>query len=163
MPEFVRPSQGRLHFGVMMRHLQRLQARGTECMSHLLEHAKRLIARRSMVVLISDFLEPAKTIELPLKQLRHQGHECLLLQVLDPDELDFPFSGPNRFRDPESGLERLTIGESARQGYLERFGAFMDAQRKAFAALELPWMTMRTDENPWEALATFLVERERYR
>lgn len=163
VPEFVRPSQGRSHFGLMLGHLQRLQARGTECMSHLLEHAKRLIARRSMLVLISDFLEPAETIEVSLKQLRHQGHECLLLQVLDPDEVDFPFSGPSRFRDPESGVERLTVGEMARAGYLERFRAFMETQRKAFEALELPFITMRTDENPWEVLATFLVEHEKHR
>ncbi len=162
VPEFVRPSQGRAHFGLMLRHLQGLQARGTECLWQLLEHAKRLISRRSVLVLLSDFLEPADKLEIPLKHLRHQGHECLLLQVLDPDEVDFPFTGANRFRDPESGLERLTIGESARAGYLERFRAFMDGQRKVFESLELPFMTMRTDQNPWEVLATFLAEREKH-
>jgi hypothetical protein len=57
----------------------------------------------------------------------------------------------------------LTVGEVARAGYLERFRAFMETQRKAFEALELPFITMRTDENPWEVLATFLVEHEKHR
>jgi uncharacterized protein (DUF58 family) len=162
-PDFVRPSQGRSQFGLMLAHFQRLEPRGTECMAQLLDHAKRLIARRSMLVLISDFLEPAENLELPLKQLRHQGHECLLLQVLDPDELDFPFGGSHRFVDPETGEERTTVGESARATYLERFGAFMRRQKSVFDAMELSHVLMRTDENPWNVLSSFLMEREKHR
>lgn len=162
-PDFVRPSQGRAQFGLMLGHLQRLEARGTECMAELLDHAKRLIARRSMLVLISDFLEPAENLELPLKQLRHQGHECLLIQVLDPDEIDFPFGGSRRFVDPETGEERSTVGEAARATYLERFGAFMSRQKSIFDAMELSHIVMRTDENPWNVLSSFLMEREKHR
>ena len=42
-----------------------------------------------------------------------------------------------------------------------RFNAFMDAHRELFRSLEMTHCVVRTDENPWRALAMFLAERKR--
>src|SRR5438094_342094 len=41
------------------------------------------------------------------------------------------------------------------------FNAFMEAHRQLFRSLEMPHCTVRTDQNPWHALALFLAERRR--
>ena len=45
--------------------------------------------------------------------------------------------------------------------YLERFDKFMSAHRDLFRDLEVPHCVVRTDQNPWHALALFLSERKR--
>ncbi len=38
----------------------------------------------------------------------------------------------------------------------------MDEHRDFFRGLGIPYCTVRTDENPWQALALFLHERKRF-
>jgi len=163
-PKFIRPSQKSHHFGLMLRSLERLApAGGGSRLAALLEHAARLIHRRSMIVFLSDLLEPAETLVEGLRQLRFLGHECLLFQVLDRDEVDFPFEEAATFEDLESGQRRRVSPRAARERYLERFAAFMAAHRDLFQTLEIPHCVIRTDDDPWQGLAKFLVERKRLR
>ncbi len=161
IPEFIRPSQRSSHFGLMLRQIERLQPAGGARLSQLLQHAARLVHRRSVVLFFSDLLEPSAEVELGFKQLRFQGHELIVFQVLDRDELEFPFAESRVFEDLETGARRVVSPAGVRAKYLERFNAFMDAHRRLFRQLEIPHCTVRTDQNPWHALALFLNERRR--
>ena len=95
------------------------------------------------------------------KQLRFHGHEVIIFQVLDRDETEFPFTESRLFEDLETGVRRMVTPAAAREGYLARFNAFMEAHRDLFRSLEMTHCVVRTDENPWRALALFLAERKR--
>ena len=95
------------------------------------------------------------------KQLRFHGHEVIIFQVLDRDETEFPFTESRLFEDVETGVRRMVTPAAARENYLARFNAFMDAHRELFRNLEMTHCVVRTDENPWRALAMFLAERKR--
>ena len=161
VPEFIRPSQRPNQFGLMLRQLELLDASGGVCLSRLLQHTIRLIHRRSVILLFSDLLEPSEEVALGFKQLRFQGHEVIVFQVLDPDEMEFPFTEPKLFEDLETGARRMVSPVAARQSYLARFNAFMEAHRQTFRGLEMSHCVVRTDENPWRALAHFLADRKR--
>ena len=161
VPEFIRPSQRPNQFGLMLRQLELLDASGGVCLSRLLQHTIRLIHRRSVILLFSDLLEPSEEVALGLKQLRFHGHEVIVFQVLDPDEMEFPFTEPKLFEDLETGARRMVSPVAARQSYLARFNAFMEAHRQTFRGLEMSHCVVRTDENPWRALAHFLADRKR--
>lgn len=160
-PQFIQPSQRSSQFGTMLRELDALRPAPGARLAALLTHAVRLAHRRSMVVLFSDLLEPSAELELCLKQLRFLGHECLIFQVLDPDEVDFPFSSSLLFEDLETGARRQVSPDLARAKYLQRFGDFMEEHRKLCQQLEIPLCVVRTDANPSQALAMFLAERRR--
>jgi len=160
-PEFIRPSQRPNQFGLILRQLEALHAQGGACLARLLQHAARLVHRRSVVLVFSDLLESSEDIELGLKQLRFHGHEVIVFQVLDRDEVEFPFTESKVFEDLESGLRRIVAPSSMREKYLERFNAFMGAYREMFRALEMPHCVVRTDRDPWQALAMFLSERKK--
>ena len=117
--------------------------------------------RRSVILFFSDLLEPSEDVALAFKQLRFHGHEVLIFQVLDRDEIDFPFSDSRIFEDLETGARRLVVPASARESYLKRFEQFMAGYRELFQSLEMPHCLVRTDQNPWNALATFLAQRKR--
>jgi uncharacterized protein (DUF58 family) len=161
VPHFIRPSQRPSQFGLMLRHLEGLQPSGGACLSRLLEHTIRLVHRRSVILFFSDLLEPSDEVAQGLKHLRFHGHECMIFQVLDQDETDFPFNEPKIFEDLESGVRRVVSPAGAREKYLARFNAFMAEHRELFRSLEMPHCVVRTDQNPWHALAMFLAERRK--
>ncbi len=160
IPEFIRPSQSPTQFGLMLRQLDLLAPSGGACLSRLLQHTARLVHRRSVILFFSDLLEPSEEVALGFKQLHFQGHEVLVFQVLDKDELEFPFAEPRVFEDMETGRRRVVSPATVRQKYLERFNSFMAPYRDLFRSLEMPHCVVRTDENPWRALALFLARRK---
>jgi uncharacterized protein (DUF58 family) len=161
VPEFIRPSQRPSQFGLMLRQLEGLQPAGGPCLAQLLQHTVRLVHRRSVILFFSDLLESSDDVALGLKQLRFHGHEVILFQVLDRDEIEFPFTESRVFEDLESGRRRVVAPELARQKYLERFEAFMASHRQLLRNLEMSHCVVRTDEEPRRALNLFLAERKK--
>jgi uncharacterized protein (DUF58 family) len=160
-PGLLQPSQRSSQFGLMLRHLELLPAAGGARLAELLRNTARLARRRSVILLFSDLLEPPEEVGPGLKQLRFHGHEIIVFQVLDRDEVEFPFMEPVVFEDLESGGRRLVQPEMARARYLERLNAFMGKYAALFGELEIPHCVTRTDGDPWQALGMFLAERKR--
>jgi uncharacterized protein (DUF58 family) len=161
VPQFIRPSQRPNQFGLMLRQLELLNASGGPSLSQLLQHTVRLVHRRSVILFFSDLLEPSDEVALGFKQLRFHGHDVLVFQILDGDEVEFPFTEPKVFEDLETGVRRIVSPLAIREKYLSRFNAFMDRYRDLFRSVEMSHCVVRTDENPWRALAMFLAERKR--
>jgi uncharacterized protein (DUF58 family) len=161
VPQFIRPSQRPGQFGLILRELDRLRPAGGACLARLLAHTARLVHRRSVILFFSDLLEPSADVALGFKQLRFQGHECIIFQVLDADEVEFPFTASRIFEDLETGQRRVVSPSAVRAKYLARFNEFMAAHRELFCALEMPHCVVRTDQDPWNVLAGFLAERKR--
>ena len=161
VPEYVRPSQRPTQFGLMLKQLELLEPSGGARLSRLLRDTARLVHRRSVILFFSDLLEPSEEVELGFKQLRFQGHEVIIFQILDRDEIEFPFSESKVFEDLETNVRRVVTPAAAREKYLARFNEFMGRYRDLFRQLEMPHCVMRTDENPWHALALFLAARKR--
>ncbi|MCP4889006.1 MAG: DUF58 domain-containing protein [Rubripirellula sp.] len=159
--DFIRPSQKPSQFGIMLGHLQNIQPAGGPRLAELLQHMLRLIHRRSVILFFSDLLEDADGIRESFQQLRFLGHECLVFQVLDRDELEFPFEQSSVFRDLETQERRTVDPNAARDRYLKRFESFLKEYHDLFQSLEIPHCVLRTDQEPWQALSLFLHERQR--
>src|SRR6266850_179754 len=158
---FIRPSQRPNQFGLILRELENLQPSGGSCLAELIQHTVRLVHRRSVILFFSDLLEPSEDVALGFKQLRFHGHEVIIFQVVDRDEIEFPFKDAKIFEDLETGTRRVVNPAAAREKYLARFNGFMEAHQQLFRSLEMPHCTVRTDQNPWHALAMFLTARKK--
>ncbi len=159
----VPPGQRSSQLGLLLRELGGLEAGGEGGLGFLLSGANRLIHRRSLVAIFSDFLEGVDVVADRVKELRFNGHDCFVFQILDRDEIDFPFTEAAVFEDPETGMLRHVTPERARAKYLERFEAFMAPQRELFRKLAIPHEVIRTDAEPYAAMARFLAARGRLR
>ena len=73
------------------------------------------VRRFSDIVIISDFLDPVEETQAWLGPLAQRGVRGHLVEVADPVEETFPYSGRTEFHDPETG-ERLTVGRSETLG-----------------------------------------------
>lgn len=92
---------------------------GAERIAGRLAHAPLLPARPDLmpvrrfsdIVIASDFLDAFDEIQAWLEPLARRGVRAHLVEVADPAEESFPYSGRTEFRDPETG-ERLTAGRA---------------------------------------------------
>ncbi len=109
------------HLHQLMVFLERSpEGTGTDLLAPL-EQIARLVAKRGLVVVISDMLAPVERLEKHLGYLKSRGHEVLILRVLDPAEVDFTFDTSATFRDLESSQEIFIDPETARADYQHRF------------------------------------------
>jgi len=159
--EHIPPTQKSSQFGVLLRHLERIEAGGEGGLDRVLERANTLFHRRSVVAIFTDLLDPNSTVAERLKELRFHGHDCFVFQILDRDEIEFPFEESAVFEDMETGVLRQVIPDRARAQYLQRFEAFMEPHRKLLNDLEIPLEVIRTDVEPYRAMARFLARRHR--
>jgi uncharacterized protein (DUF58 family) len=100
-------------------------SRPTDLGRALLE-AGRLIRRRSLVVVVSDFLSPVRW-GLPLRSLALR-HEVIAACVSDPREQDIPDIGVVTFEDVENGTQ-LQVDTGSRR-LRERFRLAAQEQRR---------------------------------
>ncbi len=82
------------------------------------------IRRFSDIVIASDFLDPVEETMQWLDVLARHGVRAHLVEISDPAEEDFPYSGRTEFTDPETG-EKLTAGRAEMLGdeYRNLYGA----------------------------------------
>src|SRR2546427_5251920 len=72
-----------------------------------LRHLLGLLARRGLVVLVSDLLFDRDLALTALRYLRHRGHQVIVLHVMDPAELELAGPPEVRFRDPETAASAV--------------------------------------------------------
>lgn len=77
------------------------------------------IAAPSLVILLTDGFEE-QLLQLA-ERLAAARREVLMIQLLTAEERDFPYSGGQRFRDPETGEELRVDAVAAREDFLARF------------------------------------------
>jgi uncharacterized protein (DUF58 family) len=67
-----------------------------------LRHVTSLLARRGLVVLLSDLLLDRTLALTALRYLRHRGHQVVVLHLMDAAERELAGPPEVRFRDPET-------------------------------------------------------------
>ncbi len=117
------------------------------------------LRRRGLVVFISDLLESETFIQPLLKQLTFARHECIVIQVLDPDELDLPFDRTVRFFDSESNEQIITAPPSVRDEYAAAMQRFLDQIRRSCRDIQVDHLLCDSSSDLGAALAAYLHKR----
>jgi len=122
---FLPPKKGRSHILRIIREILFFEPKGRGTALNLaLDHANRVLKRRALVFLVSDFLLPGRIEEhLPAfgRKLAVTGrrHDLVALSVSDPREYQLPDIGVITLEDAETGeqIEIDTSRASARESY----------------------------------------------
>jgi uncharacterized protein (DUF58 family) len=168
--DLARPSGSRDRLGALAHRLLALVPSGTCPWVGLLDALAPRLARRSLVVVLSDLIEvgpdaaqtPATEEALwrGLSQLRARGHDVVVAQVLHRDEVSFPWTADRmlRFEDLRKLHETLeSPGRRLRDDYLKAFGAHLDAITTACEREGLLLLRAVTDEPVTEAFSRLLA------
>lgn len=128
-----------------------------------LERVLGLVRKRSLMVLISDFLAPMESWERALTTVGATGHETLLFPILDPAEEHFTWEPPSLFRDLESEADVYVDPALARESYLARFHAHLERLADTARKNDMACQRLSTSEPLEFALSDFLRARMRRR
>jgi len=126
--------------------------------------------RRGLVVVVSDLLGPPVPPGAPLPWARPlrtlaRRHDVVVVEVIDPRELELPEVGMLRLVDPESGrhLEVQTRDARLRARYAEAAAARRAMHAEQVRAAGAGHLVLRTDRDWLPSLAGFLASRRRLR
>jgi uncharacterized protein (DUF58 family) len=126
-----------------------------------LQSAFRLIKRRSLVFIVSDFISTPGWGE-PLAHLA-QRHEMLAVRLYDPLEMELPDLGLLTMRDAETG-EQLFVDTHDRM-FRKRFAALAERReqelRSAFAQAGVDAIELSTNDDLVDAILRFVDLRKR--
>lgn len=125
-----------------------------------LHDSAMMIKRRSFVVVISDFFCEVDDILSGLDHLRHDGHNVVVMQTLDPYELSFPFNGTWRFEGLEMEEPLTSQPERIREDYLEALQKHRDALSDGCIASHIDYTLVDTSRPLDAFLSEFFHERE---
>jgi uncharacterized protein (DUF58 family) len=149
------------HFNVLLHTLDQARAvrpgRLTATISKVAEHFKR----RSIVALISDLYENPDDLIEALSLYRGIGNDLIVFHVLDPAEIEFPYSQASRFQDLESGEEVPVIPEVFAEQYRKMMQEHIAALTAKFSEVRIDYVLVNTSKPLDEALFSYLGNRER--
>lgn len=122
------------------------------------------LGQHSDLIIFSDFLDPIEENNARLESLFKFGARGHVVQVVDPVEEVFPYSGRVEFLDPETG-EKFTAGnaETLKTQYEAEIAMRTEAMRQATTRLGWSYTHHHTDKLASEALVklhTHLGERK---
>jgi uncharacterized protein (DUF58 family) len=154
------PSATQSQVLVMTGLLERCQpARKTELGELLLSLADQF-RRRNMLVIVTDLFTDLNVLYDGLNRLRFSGHEVLLMQVLDRDELELPFDGPTIFHDIEGEEELFAEPWAFRRSYQNAMNDFLEGVTRECGARGYDHVRFLTDSPLGSSLSFFLHSRE---
>lgn len=154
------PSATQAQIAVLTGLLQRCRPGRTTDLGGLLRTLGDQFRRRNMLVIVSDLFTDLEALYDGLNRLRFSGHEVLIMQVLDRDELELPFDGPTIFRDIEGTEELFAEPWAFRRSYQAAIQEFLQAVRKECGARGYDHVQFLTDEKLGDSLSYFLHSRE---
>ena len=128
-------------------------------LKNLGEHIKQ----RGLVIILSDLLTDLDSFYDGLSRLQYSGHEIMVLQILDAEEIDMPFNDLVLFRDIEGQEELYAEPWAFRKAYQAAMEEFISGVHNSCGARGIDHLLLRTDQSLADALSHYLHARERLR
>ena len=154
---FIPPKKGRLHILRLIREMLYFEPRGKGTdLGGALEYMNKVITRRAVVFLISDFLTQDFTRPLTVSARRH---DMVALPIVDPVEEVLPDVGVILLEDPETG-EQIEV-DTSRQAITREYAELAKARAKElktlFGSRGMDAVMLRTDRDYLPTLRAFLT------
>ncbi len=158
----IEPGTSPRGFQLLTSTLESCRPGGETSLADVVEMSLSTIKRRSLIVLISDCFENPDALAAALRRFRHARHEVVLLQVVAPEEEEFPFHNPTQFRSRERQGHRMLVDpHRLRKQYLTQYREFLEDLTKHAGGLGVDYLKLTTATPYQTALGAFLDARTR--
>mgnify|MGYP005725578749 CR=1 FL=1 len=159
--KFVPPKKGKKHVLRVVRELLFHKPQGTKTnIAEALEYMSRIVNRRAVTFLMSDFQDEGYEQAMRIASRRH---DLIAITITDPRELEMPNVGFIEFEDAETGETILIDSSDAsfRTSFAESASFSRTELEKAFHKINVDRIDIRTDRPYAEPLIRFFRERAR--
>jgi hypothetical protein len=107
----VAPSSNASHLRSLLQVMEDVQPVAKTATGPIFHELAERFRKRGVVMILSDLFDEVGSLMAGLKHFAHRRHDVILLHVLDPAELEFPFRKPHDVRRP--GAVSRTAGRPA--------------------------------------------------
>lgn len=146
----------------LARLLDQRQAGRDGQLARILGEVLPQIKRRSLIFLFSDGFDEVAALGHQLRQYRSARHDLVFFQIAAPEEIEFPFRRPTRFRNLEDlSQERPVEPLRLRASYLERYQAFCKGLKQECASAGVDLIPVCTSDPYHKVLSEYLDRRQR--
>jgi len=148
------------HLRSLMESLASSECRGETDLGTTFQEVLSICRRRGLVILLSDCFGDVESIVQNFGVLRSNHQEVVIFQILDDDEVDFPFQNRTMFRSLERSDQQVLLDPaSLRSTYLRNFERFEEALRSGCQRHCIDLIPVRTSESFSEVVASYVTRR----
>ncbi|HEY3899931.1 MAG TPA: DUF58 domain-containing protein [Chthoniobacter sp.] len=123
---YLAPGGTRRHLHRMVTELERVRPALSTGIAGAVQECTALFKKRGRIVILSDFLDDTGALFDALSQFVHRKFEILLLQIVDPDELNLPAFNAAKFVDLETAETVQVDPEEIRASYQANMQRLID-------------------------------------
>jgi uncharacterized protein (DUF58 family) len=157
--EHIPPKQGPAHLAMLYQHLAGPPGDGGGRYGKLVLETSKRLGTRGMAFLLTDALDDPDSLLNALKNLRVRLQDVTLIQILDRNEVDFPFDRMTEFRHPESRERIIGDPASLRANYLERLHAHLDKVESCCRKAQADYLFLTNSDDLTKLLSVHFIRR----
>ena len=158
--DYVRPSTRQGQLARLFAGLEAAEPRARTDFGKPLQHFQKMLQRRGIAIVISDFYADPETIVRTIEPLRYHGNEVVLFHILDPQEIRPLLKGPSLLVDLETEQTIEVIPEYAKTTYREKMAAHIEQLGSRTRAAGMEYRLLVTDQPLDGALREYLSLRQ---
>lgn len=162
--KFIPPQKGRRHILRIIRELLEYQPKSRRTdVAAALDELMRVMRRRCIAFVLSDFLCPVESLRKPL-MVAARRHDVVALRMSDPRMESLPDVGLLRLRDAETGHEVYvdTSSRSQRQSFAAAAALRRNQWRDLLASLRVDCAEINAETDYVSVLQTLFAKRSRW-
>ena len=155
----VRASSNPSHLKQLLHVMETASAARKTSIGPIFHDLAERLKKRGIVIVLSDLFDDVEVTLAGLKHLRHRRHEVIVMHVLDPAEMDFPFARTTLFRGLEQLPDVLAEPRALRRAYLAEFDRYLRRLQAGCRAQAIDYVSLRTDQPLEVVLSRYLASR----
>jgi uncharacterized protein (DUF58 family) len=155
---FLEPRRRRTHVLRMVREILDRPSQGGTDLEKGLDAVLATLKRRSVLFVISDFLDSPCTRALKAAAARH---DVVVVEIVDPRDQEIPAVGPVVLRDAETGETALVSGRRLARRHAEQRRREREDFLRLTRKLGIDRLELRTDRPYINTLLAFFEQRKK--
>ena len=143
--KFITPKSKPSQLKLLTSTLENLNPGNETSISKVLHQVADTINKKGLIILFSDLLDNKEDILSSLKHFRFDGHEVIVFHSLDPNEINFEFSGNIEFLDLENEAKIKTDPRLIAENYKKNFKQFYDDFKASCRKNKIDYIQLNTN------------------
>jgi len=153
------PGSTPAHLDRVFKHLEMLKPGKRTAMADTFHHLADRIAKRGLILVISDLYDDPDAILRALQHFVFKKHQIIVFHVLDPAEIEFPFDKTLSFVDLETNDRMQIDPRYLREAYQREMSAFRERYRRECSDRNIEYVSAATDTPYDRMLLRYLASR----
>lgn len=157
--DFIPPSAKKINLTRIIETIDRITPGMETSLAQVLFELGQKIKRRALVILISDLFDEPELVLKSLRSFRARKHEIIVFQIIDAQELTFPFTETSLFQDMETKENIVLDPVAIRNSYQKKFKNFLGYYKRSLGEARVDYELINTEQTFDRTLFAYLQKR----